>query len=147
MRRAAAALVLTLLVPLAGCGEDRVAAYCADVQSHRKQLADMVSDQSGPSALLDKVPLLRELADKAPRDLADEWQTFLNAVENLQRAVKKADVKPEDFQDGKPPAGTSQADADAVRAAADQLGEADVTQAAGAIEQQARDVCKVNFGI
>ena len=47
-------------------------------------------DSTSPTALLDHLPMLRDLADQAPEDLADEWQTFLDALEGLDEALKDA---------------------------------------------------------
>jgi hypothetical protein len=147
VRRLLPALVLALLPLVGGCGGDPVDEYCAQVRADREKLADMTSDEASGAALLEQLPLLRTLADKAPRDLADEWQTFLNAVQNLDEALREAKVDPEAFKAGKPPPGTSAAQLQAIREAATQMGDPDVVQAVRAIEQQARDVCKVNVGI
>ena len=55
-------------------------------------------------------------------------------------------MKPADFEDGKPPAGTQRRGRKAIAEAADQVATDEVSQAASGIEQQARDVCKVNLG-
>jgi hypothetical protein len=91
--------------------------------------------------------MLHELADKAPRDLTDEWQVFLGALDGLEKALTDAGAKPSDFRDGRPPAGLSATDRKAIVDAADQVSSADVSQAASGIEQQGRDVCKVNLGL
>ncbi len=142
----AAVATLVLLLPAAGCG-DPVENYCSAVQANRKELADMVSADAGSTSLLEHLPLLRELAEKSPNDIADEWQTFLNAVENLDGALADAEVDASDFQTGKPPAGTSPEDVKSIQDAADQLSKPEVVDAAGGISQQATDVCKVNFGL
>ena len=136
-----------LLLPVAGCGESSVDSYCGEVQEHRKQIAEMVSSEEGPGALLDGLPLLRELADAAPDDISDEWQTFLTAVENLDAALEDAGASPEEFEKGRAPEGVSAADRRAVADAASGLTTEEVVGAAAGIEQQARDVCKVNFGL
>ena len=144
-RRTGTALAGLVLV-LTGCG-DPVENYCSAVEGHREQLADMVASDAGSSALLENLPMLRDLAEQSPPDLKDEWQVFLNAVENLERALERAEVDPADFTDGKPPAGTDPAAAKAIQDAAGELATAEVAEAAGQIEGQARDVCKVNFGL
>ncbi len=144
-RLAGAAVAVALLAPLAGCGENSVDDYCADVTAHRKQLAEMV-DSTSASALLGNLPMLHDLADKAPEDLADEWRTFTGALDDLDEAIKDAGVKPSDFKDGKAPAGLSAAEQKAIADAVGQIETDDVVQAATGVEQQARDVCKVNFG-
>lgn len=145
--RYAGVVVALLLLPVAGCGENTIESYCGEVREHRKQIAEMVSSEQGPEALLDGLPLLRELADEAPDDISDEWQTFLNAVENLDEALDDAGVEPEDFEGGRPPEGLSSTEEKAVADAASGLTTEEVTGAASGIEQQARDVCKVNFGL
>ena len=71
----------------------------------------------------------------------------MGALDDLEKALKDAGVEPSDFEDGKPPAGLSAAHRTAITDAADQLASDDVAQAAGGIEQEGRDVCKVNFGV
>ena len=143
--RLGACLALALVLPLAGCG-DPTENYCNDLQQHTKQISEMVGSGS-PSALLSGLPVLRDLAAKSPDDLDDEWQTLLGALEGLNDAIKAAGVKPSDFKGGKPPAGLSAGDQKAIADAADQIGTDEVVQASSGIEQQARDVCKVNLGL
>lgn len=138
------AVLLTL--PLAGCGEPTTEDYCAQLRQDRAKLSAMVS-ASSPSALLDNLELLQGLGEKAPSDLTDEWQTFLGALEDLQRALRAADVSADDFEGGEPPPGLTTSDREAVVAAADQIRSEEVVAAASGIEQQGRDVCKVNLGL
>jgi hypothetical protein len=91
--------------------------------------------------------MLRELSEKSPDDLADEWETFLTAIEGLDQAIERAGVKPSDFEDGKAPPGLSVKDKKAIAEAAGQITTEEVITAATGIENQARDVCKVNLGL
>ncbi|MCW2836745.1 MAG: hypothetical protein JWQ15_859 [Marmoricola sp.] len=143
--RLTGALVSTLLVALAGCGAPG-GDYCSALEAGNQQIADMVGSGS-PSALLSNLPLLRDLAEKAPSDLTDEWQVFIGALEALDGALDDAGVKPSDFKDGKPPAGLAAADRKLIADAAGQIGTEDVVAAVSGIEQQGRDVCKVNLGL
>jgi hypothetical protein len=133
------------VLPLAGCG-DPTADYCAALKDDNKEIAAMIGSDS-PSALLGGLPTLRDLADKAPEDLTDEWQTFLGALDGLDKAIKDAGVKPSDFKGGKPPNGLSASQQKAISEAANAIGADDVVQASSGIEQQARDVCQVNLGL
>jgi hypothetical protein len=143
--RVAASSVLVLLAAT-GCGGSSVEDYCAQLDQDRTKLADIVSSES-PTALLTNLPLLRGLAEKSPEDLADEWQTFIGALEGLDRALDRAGVKPSAFVGGKPPAGLSASDRQQVADAAAQIETDDVVAAVSGIEQQGRDVCKVNLGL
>ena len=104
-------------------------------------------ESESSSALLGNLPMLHDLAEKSPDDLSDDWQTYLRAVEGLDDAIKDAGVKPSDFNGGKAPSGLSQADQKAIAEAAGQITTEEVITAASGIEQQARDVCKVNLGL
>ncbi len=143
MRRRIAGVAVLALLPLSGCGGT---SYCADLETNRRALADMVAAES-PSALLSNLPLLRDLAEDAPEDLADEWRVFLAAVEGLDQALSDAGVEPADFEGGQPPADLSEAEQQAIAEAADNIASDKVVAAASGIEQQARDVCKVNIGV
>jgi hypothetical protein len=145
MRSRLALLAVALLLPLTACG-DPTADYCSDLKSHSKEIADMIGSDS-PTALLDGLPMLRDLADKAPDDMTDDWQTYLGALGDLDKALDDAGVKAGDFVDGKPPSGLSTSDREAIAAAADQVAGEEVVAASEAIEQEARDVCKVNLGL
>ena len=103
---------------------------------------------TGGDALLGDLPMFRDLADKAPDDLTDEWQTFVNALEGLQDAIHDAGVKPSDFRHGKIPASVTGDDQQSIAAAADTLSSAPGGQRRRpASRHQGRDVCKVNLGL
>ena len=90
---------------------------------------------------------LASVRGEAPEDLTDEWQVFLGALDGLDQAIKDAGVKPSDFEDGKPPADLSASDKKAIVDAASQIQTEQVVEASSGIEQQGRDVCKVNLGL
>lgn len=157
MRRATVSVFLAVLVLLGspGCGNpvhlitgaDSIDDYCAALNSRREAFADLMSDVSSPVALLDAQSMFKELAGKAPDDITDDWQTLLLALQGLQRALERAGVEPSDFVDGKPPASLSKADRKVIAVAADELSSNATVAAVGAIDQEARDVCKVNLGL
>ena len=140
------ALVLTVLVLAVlptGCGGTSEADYCAALKSDQTIFAD---DGTGLE-LITNLPRLEKLAADAPDDLDDEWQTFTAALESLRDAIRKAGLQPKDFVDGQPPANASATARTAVAAAANELASEDVVTAATGIEQQAKDVCKLQLGL
>ncbi len=145
-RRAVVSLAVAMLLSLTGCGGDSTEDYCGAIEGANEQITKMIASDS-PSALLSNLPLLRDLAEESPEDLADEWETFIGALEGLDEALDEAGVKASDFEAGKPPEGLSDADQKAIADAAGQVGGEDVAEATSGIEQQARDVCKVNLGL
>ena len=146
MRRlAAAALILALVATLCGCG-DQEETYCDALRKDRTRIDEIISSSDG-DALLAGLPVFRDLADEAPDDLTDEWQTFLNALEGLQEALRDAGVEPSQFRGGKIPTSVTGDDRQSIIAAADTLSSAPVVSAVSGIETQGRDVCKVNLGL
>jgi hypothetical protein len=145
-KRLAIGVVGALLLPLSACG-DPEADYCKDLEKDRKAIAEMVGSDSPAAALLGGLPMLRDLSEKSPDDLTDEWQIFIGALEGLDKALDDAGVKPADFDGGRRPAGLSVAEQKAIADAAGQISTDEVVAASSGIEQQARDVCKVNLGL
>ncbi|MFL6023399.1 MAG: hypothetical protein ACJ72O_08695 [Marmoricola sp.] len=140
--RALLATAVLLLVP-AACGGGGEDAYCAALKSDQTIFAD---DGTGV-ALITNLPKLEALAAQAPDDLDDEWQTFTTSLESLRDAITAAGLKPSDFVNGQPPAGTSAQVRTAIAQAANELSDDDVVTAASGIEQQAKDVCKLQLGL
>lgn len=147
-RRTAATTALVAVLAFAGtsCGGDPEAGYCNALQADQEMFAAMQDDTSG-LALLQHRDALHHLADRAPDDLSDEWQTFLGAIDAFAQTLDEVGVKPGDFVDGKPPAGLDDAARTRIANAASELSSEDVVTAANGIEQQARDVCKLQLGL
>jgi hypothetical protein len=141
----AAAVALVLVTAVAGCG-DKEASYCAALTTDQKTFAAMQDDTSG-LGLLKHRAMLHDLSDKAPDDLTDEWQTVLGAIDAFAKTLDETGVKAGDFVGGQAPPGLSEADRTKIATAASELASDDVVQAADGIEQQAKDVCKVQLGL
>lgn len=127
-------------------GGNSIDDYCAALNADQKTFAAMFADGSA-TALLNHLPMLQDLAGQAPDDIADDWQTFVTALQGLHDALTKAGLKPSAYVGGKPPSGLSTRDRERITVAADQLSAQNTVQAAGSIDQEARDVCKTNLGL
>ncbi|MXG90720.1 hypothetical protein [Nocardioides flavescens] len=139
--RALPAAVLLLGGAVAGgCGDDPQAAYCDAVESHRAELGELLGS-GGPDALLRALPVFRDLAAKAPSDLRDEWRTVVDAVEGLSDALDAAGVDAATYDRDSPPAGVTDAQRDAIDAAAGDLTSPATVTAFEGVQQQAKDVC------
>ncbi len=138
----AAALVVAAVLACAGCGDDSDA-YCAALKKDQT----LFTDTGSGLELIDNLPRLKALARKAPSDLDDEWQTVIGAVEALEDAVRRAGVEPDDFVNGTPPASLTAAQQAAIAAAASEVASPDVVDAFSGIDQQAKDVCKLQLGL
>lgn len=147
MRRAGGpgrlALVAGLL--LSGCGEPSAeevrADYCVVVSERQQALSDRLGDRS-PTALLEALPIFRDLAAAAPGDVADEWRVLVDAVEGLDEALAQAGVDPATYDPGTPPDGLTREQRVAIERAAAELLNPRTREAVEAVDQQARDVCR-----
>jgi hypothetical protein len=135
--------VLLLLPQACGGGES---GYCSAMSADQKLFAQMEDDPSGVGLLAHR-DALHDLGDRAPDDLSDEWQTFLGALDAFAKTLDQAGVKPGDFVDGRPPAGLGEVERSRIANAASELASPDVVEAADGIEQQAKDVCKLQLGL
>ncbi len=143
LRRVGVGLAVTaLLLTATSCGDDD-GDYCGALTSNQTLFAE---DGTGQE-LITKISNLADLAEKAPDDLADEWQVFLGALEALDGAIKDAGLDAADIVGGVRPAGVSDEEWTAIKSAADALAAAGVADALSGIDQQAKDVCKVQLGL
>lgn len=134
-------LGLLLVVPLlAGCGGNEYDDYCAAVKEHQTELTE-ITTSGAQGALLDALPIYRELRDEAPEDITDEWQQVIRSFEALQAALDDAGVDASSYDPKKPPEGVTQDQQDAIAAAADELASQATVAALEGVEQHARDVC------
>jgi len=139
-----ALLVLGLGPGLAGCqqsAEQQREEYCAAVAEEGSELT-RIADEAGPAGFLQALPILEGLAARAPSDVRDEWQTFLDALHGLRDALEESGVDPEAMGEEGLPEGLSRAERRRVRAQASVLASGDVVAATQGIEQHALDVCR-----
>jgi hypothetical protein len=137
-------LVVGVLVAglLVGCGGgDSKEEYCDAVKKHQARLSDLVSTGE-PDALISGLDVFRDLQDKAPIDISDEWQQFVGRIEALQQALEDAGVDPATYDRDHPPAGLTEEEKAGIDAAAKELGSGTTLRALQDLDQQARDVCQ-----
>ena len=141
MRRSAAVAVVLVLAPvLAACSGNEQEEYCAKVEEHQPALTEVAaSDDTG--ALLDALPIYRDLADAAPRDVAADWEQVVGALAGLEDALDEADVDPSSYDAERPPPGLADSDRKAIEEAARELGSEATVDAMTSVEQHALDVC------
>ena len=141
-RRTVVLLAVGLVLPLlAGCGGDPKEHYCDAVEGHQEELGTIVASDR-PDALLEALDIFKDLQDKAPDDISDEWQQVVGRIEALRDALDDAGVDPTSYDRDHPPAGLSDEDKAHIDAAAKQLGSGTTLRALNDLDQQARDVCQ-----
>jgi hypothetical protein len=141
VRRLVAPVLLLALVAT-GCDQsedDARADYCDQVEADADTITRAV-DEKGSAAFVELLPTLEGLAEKAPGDVRDEWQVFLNALRGLRDALEDTGVRPEEVT-GELPEDLSAADRRRIEGAASVLAGDDVRLATKNVEQHALDVC------
>ena len=139
MRRLTAVLVLVLVLAagLSACGGQD---YCGAVEEHQAEITDVTSSGS-PAALLEALPIFRDLAEQAPDDIRDDWSTFLDPLGELDDALRDAGVDPASYAEEDLPAELSDVERTRIEAAGATLADAAVVRAFDSVQQQAKDVC------
>ncbi len=122
--------------------------YCSALREDEPRLQKLsrAAAEPGSDALVKSVDILAALGDKAPDDVADEWETLVSSLEDLVDAVRASGADFSALASGKTPEGVTAGQMKAVRQAAGELADTRVQQAGASIEQHARDVCKVDLG-
>ena len=135
----AAACLLVLLPLLGGCA-DRQETYCSAVEEHQAELTRITTNGERDS-LLRALEIFRDLESKAPSDVTDEWQQVVSRIEDLDDALRAAEVDAATYDPEDPPADLGDDDRARIDAAARELGSGTTQRALQALDQQARDVC------
>jgi hypothetical protein len=135
---APAALLACLAVT--GCSSDPQADYCEAVEDHQADLSDVAaSDDAG--AVFDALDDYEDLAEQAPRDIADDWSAVVGPLRTLEEALDAHDVDPSTYRSDEPPAGLDADAREEIEAAARAVGADHTVEAMAAVEQHALDVC------
>jgi hypothetical protein len=139
-----------LAAGLSGCSGG-TSSYCSALKDDRTQLTRLAVESAKPGAkgadaLARTLVLLDGLRDKAPDDIADEWNTLVDALQGVADAIKESGAAPGDFAGGTRPQDVTSGQYQAVQQAVAELQTTRVRQAGASIEQHAQDVCKVDLG-
>lgn len=129
--------LLLVLGLLSGCGGND---YCHAVKDHQQDLT-AVTTSGSPAALLQALPIFRDLSGRAPDDIAGDWRTFLKALTALDDAVRAAGLDPSTYDEQHLPATLTGPQRSRIRTAAVALAEPAVVSAFDAVQQEAKDVC------
>ncbi|MER7556468.1 hypothetical protein ABTZ46_05970 [Nocardioides sp. NPDC126508] len=144
LRMAAQLLVLPLLATgLTSCG-DPIDDYCQSLKGHQAELTKTLGE-GDTGGLIAALPVFEDLERNAPDDIAKDWKTLTTAISGLDTALDDAGVAADDFENGKPPEGVSDAEAKKIAAAATQVSSKKTQEASVRVQQQARDVCHTSL--
>lgn len=138
--RLLAVVPLLVCLTVTGCSGDPRADYCDAVEEHQVALSDVAaSDDAG--AIFGALDAYDDLADKAPRDIADDWAAVIEPLHELEKVLTDNGVDPSSYAADEPPADLDDEGREAIEAAARTVGSEQTVNAMAAVEQHALDVC------
>lgn len=148
-QRIVAGVLVVALVVAAGLGtltfldgeDDPYETYCSEVEEQREPLGEALAAGGDDSGLILALPIFRELMEKSPDDLIDEWSTVTAHVQALADVLDEAGVDPASYDRKDLPDGVTRAERDEIDKAATALGSNVMRAAMAGVQQQARDVC------
>ena len=138
--------VMTIFVLTACSGDGPDSDYCKDLEAAKPSLESLKT--TGAAQLQDVFKVTHQLADEAPGDVKDAWETYDAAITNIEKALKDAGVGPEELvalQRGEVPEGVDQKKLRGLPTTFQKLDSPEVEKASNVIAKHAKDVCKLSF--
>ncbi len=150
---AGAAVLMTVTV-LAGCGGgddggSSSGSYCDDVQAAKTTVTSL-GDADVDQATFDKMTTsVHTIADEAPSDVQDDWNTISDALDTFNTAMTDAGLTFDNIKDlGKPGGPTiDPSKLQAITAAAGKLDTGALTTATDNINKQVKSECGFELNI
>ncbi|WP_299928708.1 hypothetical protein [uncultured Nocardioides sp.] len=133
-------LVCVASVALSGCSGDPQADYCEAVEAHQAALSEVAASEDA-GAVFDALDDYEQLAELAPRDIADDWAAVVEPLRALEEVLAAHDVDPSTYTADEPPAGLAADAREEIEAAARAVGSPGTVEAMTEVEQHALDVC------
>src|SRR5699024_1454568 len=134
-----------MLGALAACGGGGTEAYCDDLEDANGTFRTM---DSGDFEDFDQVfPTVQKLADEAPDEVKDDWETLNDALQEMKSALEDAGIEPSDLSDlssGKLPDGVDQEKLMELPKKMQSLSSTEVQQASDSVAEHAKDTCDVD---
>lgn len=140
------AAAVTILIPRFKDNSDPTAAYCKTLSAKQAQVGEILSS-GDPTALVTNLALFQSLAVHAPPDISGSWAALNSAIGSLRDAIQASGHQPSDFAAGTFPPGMTAAQTQAIKDAASTLTSPVTVGASTAIDQEVRDVCKLDLGM
>jgi hypothetical protein len=132
-----------------GGGSSASGDYCDELKSDAAFFNDLDSSNPDLSRMDEIFSRMHTLADDAPDEVADDWQTLDDAVSTIESALKDAGLKASDLgdlQSGQVPQGVDPSKLQALLPKLQALSSGDVSAAAQRIASNAKDKCDVDLG-
>jgi len=134
-------LAALLLLPLAaGCSGDPQEDYCERVEGHQAALSEVAASED-MAAIFDALDAYNDLAEHAPRDLADDWDAVVDPLHALEDVLEEHEVDATTYSAEEPPSGLDDGARSEIESAARAVGSERTVTAMAAVEQHALDVC------
>jgi uncharacterized phage infection (PIP) family protein YhgE len=134
-------------------GSSSSSAYCKELKSASDDIAALQSGSPDFGKLEDTIETFHGLADAAPSEVEDDWDTLVTGFTKLQKTFEDAGVSMDDLatiNSGQIPEGMSQADLAALgpklQSAFTEDDQAELTTAGQNVEKHAKSECGIDLG-
>jgi hypothetical protein len=141
-----ASVMMIAVLAACGGGDGPDSDYCKDLEAAKPSLESLKSN--GAEKLQDVFQVTHKLADEAPDDVKDAWETYDEAISNIEKALKDAGVGPKELaslQRGEVPASVDQEKLRGLPVTFQKLDSPQVAKASAKIAKHAKDVCQLSF--
>jgi hypothetical protein len=140
--------LLTASLALTGCsGGDDIEAYC-DTLSEAKEDIDAL-EAGDPGAFSTAFEAFETLADEAPEEVADEWATMNEGVQQIEDAFADAGLELNELSDvmsGDIPEGVDMEKLEQLGTELESLDSPEFNEASDAISEHAEQECDITLG-
>jgi hypothetical protein len=139
----------SVLTACGGGGSSASGDYCDELKSDAAFFNDLDSSNPDLTKMDEIFSRMHTLADEAPDDVADDWQTLDDAFSTVENALKDAGISASDLgdlQSGKVPEGVDASKLQALLPKLAALSSGDVSAASQRIASNAKDKCDVDLG-
>ncbi|MGJ9412136.1 hypothetical protein ACHAAC_05445 [Aeromicrobium sp. CF4.19] len=130
---------------LTGCGAD--SSYCSDLEAAQEDFGSL-SGSGDPEQIDEAFSTLREIAQDAPDEVAEEWETLDGTIEQIQTALDEAGITLAELsqvQGDELPEGVTQEDVTALVTEIQSIGSAETQEASETIETHASEECDIEL--
>ena len=139
--------LLAASLTLTGCSGDSTEAYCESLEDAKADIDAL--DAGDPTVFASAVEKFREVADKAPKEVEDDWDVLLSGIEDIEAAFADAGLEMDQLGDvmtGDIPEGVDMEKLAGLGETLNDISGEEMNDATEAIEEHADEECGITLG-
>lgn len=139
--------LLTASLALTGCSGNDTEAYCDTLASAKEDIDAL--EAGDPGAFSTAFEAFETLAEEAPEEVADEWATMNEGVQQIEAAFAEAGLELDELGDvmsGEIPEGVDMEKLEQLGSELESLDSPEFNEASDAISEHAEQECDITLG-